>query len=110
MMHRSLERLRALPMDTQVYCAHEYTLSNLRFATQVEPGNTTLQQRFRETAKLRARNTPSVPSTLQLEHDTNPFLRCHEPNVIQCAEQHAGEPLTQPHHVFATLRNWKDHA
>ena len=110
MMHRSLEKINALPEDTAVYCAHEYTMNNLSFAAQVEPDNDILKKRLRETAQCRAKNQPSVPSTIKIERDTNPFLRCHQPSVIARAEQKTGEKLNQPHHVFATLRNWKDHA
>jgi len=74
-MWASLQKLMALPDDTRVYCAHEYTASNGRFAVTMEPGNPALQDRVAEVARLRADNQPTVPSTIGLEKATNPFLR-----------------------------------
>jgi len=74
-MWASLQKLMALPDDTRVYCAHEYTASNGRFAVTMEPGNPALQDRVAEVARLRAANQPTVPSTIGLEKATNPFLR-----------------------------------
>lgn len=108
MMHSSLARLGALPSETRVYCAHEYTLSNLRFARAVEPGNTELQQRDGAAQALRERGEPTVPSTLGLELATNPFLRCDTPPVRAAAAAHAGRELVQDHEVFAVIRSWKD--
>ncbi|MDR1709270.1 MAG: hydroxyacylglutathione hydrolase [Candidatus Accumulibacter sp.] len=106
-MAESLARLAALPDDTLIYCAHEYTESNLRFALAVEPDNLALRRRAEETAALRAAGRPAVPSTLALEKATNPFLRCREPNVIAAARAH-GLAKTDPVSVFAALRKWKD--
>ncbi len=74
-MFRSLNRLLALPDNTQVYCAHEYTEANLRFALSVEPGNQDIVQRVREVSGLRAQGIPSVPTNIKIEKATNPFLR-----------------------------------
>lgn len=75
-MHASLQKIAALPADTLIYPAHEYTAHNIAFAQTIEPGNADLQQRARDTASLRARQLPTLPTTLALELATNPFLRC----------------------------------
>lgn len=80
-MWHSLQRLMALPPDTRVYCAHEYTASNGRFALTVEPGNPALQDRLAEVSRLRAAGQPTVPSTIGLEKATNPFLRPDSPEI-----------------------------
>jgi hydroxyacylglutathione hydrolase len=74
-MHANLQRLAALPEETQVYCAHEYTLSNGRFALTVEPGNAALRERMMRVEAARAVNEPTVPTTIALERATNPFMR-----------------------------------
>lgn len=107
-MTQSLAKLAALPESTQVFCAHEYTLSNLRFAQAVEPGNADLQARvIREQAK-RARNEPTVPSTIGLELSTNPFLRYREPAIMErlVAENRLND--LEPISAFAALREWKN--
>ena len=108
MMHASLSRLAALPRETRVFCAHEYTLSNLRFAREVEPANAELARRQREAELLRGRDEPTVPSTLALELATNPFLRCADAAVRQVAERHAARELAADQEVFAVIRSWKD--
>ncbi len=107
-MSRSLARLAALPPDTRVYCAHEYTLANIRFARAANPGNAALREREAAARELRARGEPTVPSTIALELATNPFLRCGDPEVIAGAEAHAGRRLADPASVFAALREWKN--
>ena len=104
----SLRRLAALPGDTQVHCAHEYTLANLGFAQWVEPHNPALRRRREEAQRLRAASLPTVPSSLAEELATNPFLRTGEPQVIAAAEAWAGHPLTDHRAVFKALRQWKD--
>jgi hydroxyacylglutathione hydrolase len=104
----SLSRLARLPGDTRVYCAHEYTMSNIRFATAVEPGNMKLAARKARDAALREGNQPTVPSTIADELDTNPFLRCASPEIIASASRHAGRPLSSPVEVFAAVREWKN--
>ena len=108
-MHASLQKLAALPAATQIYCAHEYTLSNLRFAVTVEPANPVLQTRYRETQDLRRRGLATVPASLGLEPETNPFLRSHVPAVTAAASRHAGQPRQPGVDTFAALRDWKDH-
>jgi hydroxyacylglutathione hydrolase len=106
-MAESLARLAALPDDTRVYCAHEYTEANLRFALAVEPGNRALRRRADEVAVLRAKGMPTVPSTLAVEKATNPFLRCREPEVVAAARAR-GVTENDPVAVFAALREWKN--
>jgi hydroxyacylglutathione hydrolase len=107
-MADSLSKLAALPGDTLVYCGHEYTLANVRFALAVEPGNTALRERqLREQAK-RDRGEPTVPSTMADECATNPFLRAGEPGVFAAVQAHAGRPLADAVDAFATLREWKN--
>ncbi|MFA5530475.1 MAG: hydroxyacylglutathione hydrolase [Thiohalomonadaceae bacterium] len=107
-MHASLERIRALPDDTLVYCAHEYTLANLGFARVAEPDNAAIEARWREVQQARDSGLPTVPSTLALEKQTNPFLRSHEPALRAAVERFAGRPLSSGAEVFATVRYWKD--
>jgi hydroxyacylglutathione hydrolase len=107
-MADSLAKLSRLPGDTRVYCAHEYTMSNIRFAEAVEPGNAKLAARKARDAGLRARNQPTVPSTIADELDTNPFLRSTSAEVIASASRQAGRPLATPVEVFAAVRAWKN--
>jgi len=107
-MVSSLDKLAALPGDTAVYCGHEYTMSNLRFALAVEPGRDALLQRqTREQAK-RDRGVPTLPSTMAEELSTNPFLRAGEMSVRAAVEQHSGRALRDRVGVFAELRAWKN--
>lgn len=107
-MYASLTRLAALPGETHVYCAHEYTLENLSFALRVEPRNPDLHARIKAARHLREQGLPTVPSTLEEERRTNPFLRCQTQQVIEAAEKYAGSRLSTPDQVFATVRQWKD--
>ncbi|WP_277961088.1 hydroxyacylglutathione hydrolase [Pseudomonas sp. RIT-To-2] len=107
-MHQSLQRLAALPDDTAVYCAHEYTLSNLRFARAVEPNNPHVAQRFADVTRLREQNRITLPSSIGLERQTNPFLRVHEASVKEKADERTGHANPSPDTVFAALRAWKD--
>jgi hydroxyacylglutathione hydrolase len=107
-MAASLERLAALPPATRVYCAHEYTLANLRFAAAVEPGNADVLETLESVRVLRGRDVITLPTTLGRERRINPFLRCEVPAVHAAAEAHAGSPLPGPAEVFAVLRAWKD--
>lgn len=107
-LHHSLQRISRLPPATQVFCTHEYTEANLRFALHLEPDNATIQQRQASTATLRARGQPSLPSTIALENASNPFLRCAISEVRQHAEGHAGHSLADELAVFTELRAWKN--
>lgn len=105
----SLQRLAGLPGDTRVCCAHEYTLSNLAFAQAAEPGNPAISQRMADCRRLREANQPTLPSRLDDELVTNPFLRCTSAEVCSRAENISGAPLSSPAAVFAALREWKNH-
>lgn len=107
-MHASLGRLAALPDDTKVFCAHEYTLSNLRFAMAVEPGNADIVEYNGQCEVLRAQARPTIPTTIGMERRINPFLRCEQPGVRRAAEQVSGETLADAGAVFAALRRWKN--
>ncbi len=107
-MHSSLAKFAALPGDTLVYCAHEYTLSNLRFARAADPDNPALDRREASARAALAAGHPSLPSTIESELAANPFLRGGDPAVAASASRHAGHALTSPVDVFTTLRQWKD--
>lgn len=106
-MHDSLSRLAALPGDTRVYCGHEYTAANLRFAAAVEPDNQAIGERAARVRAQRDQGEPTVPGLMADELATNPFLRASEPGVVAAARaQSAGDD--SPVEVFAALRRWKD--
>lgn len=107
-MHRSLTRLRALDKQTEIYCAHEYTLDNIAFAKWVEPDSPALLTRERTAKSLRAAGQPTVPSQMDEECRTNPFLRFDQPTVVAAAEHYAGRALTSEAEVFGAVRHWKD--
>lgn len=108
-LHHSLTQLAALNPTTRVYCAHEYTAANLEFAKQVEPANRLLQERVEETELKRAALQPTLPSTIQLEQATNPFLRCHLPHIQQAVQDHfPHNEIMDTISTFAALRHWKD--
>lgn len=107
-MATSLARLAALPPSTLVYCAHEYTQANLRFAQAVEPDNPALTARMARVAALRAAGEPSLPSTIGEELATNPFLRCAIPEVRERAIQRGAAENSDETAIFACLRQWKD--
>jgi hydroxyacylglutathione hydrolase len=108
-MYSSLQKLRALPPETKVYCGHEYTLANLHFAKVVEKNNSWITQRIREVEMLMQEGKPSLPSTIEVERKTNPFLRSGEVEVIAAVEQYAKCKLNDPVDVFRCTREWKDH-
>ncbi|AQT10179.1 hydroxyacylglutathione hydrolase [Pseudomonas sp. Eqa60] len=107
-MHHSLGRLAALPDDTLIYCTHEYTLSNLRFAQAVEPANPDIAERLAKVTQMREQGRMTLPSTLALEKLTNPFLRTGETSVKQKADERNGQDNQSQSAVFAALRAWKD--
>lgn len=106
-MHASLRRLAALPDETLVCCAHEYTLANLRFARAVEPHSLALAAHEAECQSLRDRGLPTLPSTIGRERQINPYLRCDQPDVISSAVAR-GADGRDPVSVLATIRRWKD--
>lgn len=103
-MWTSLQKLMALPADTRVYCGHEYTQSNAKFALTVDPDNTELADRARIVDRQRAAGQPTIPTTIGLERATNPFLR---PTLASVA-RHVGVPANDPVAVFAEIRRRKD--
>jgi len=107
-MYASLDKLRALPDSTRVYCGHEYTLANIGFARSVEPGNAALDAREARDRGLREAGRPTLPTTLGEEKATNPFLRCLEPAVIESANKYLGARAADPVRVFAAIRDWKN--
>jgi hydroxyacylglutathione hydrolase len=107
-MFNSLNSLKSLDLTTEVYCGHEYTLSNLRFASQVEPTNANTHTRLKTVTQWQRENKASVPSSLSLELETNPFLRTHIPSVRSSVEQHFQQPYSTELQIFAALRQWKD--
>jgi hydroxyacylglutathione hydrolase len=108
-MLTSLQRLASLPDATEIYCGHEYTLSNLRFAQAVEPENPAVQQALAETQQLRETQRPTLPSTLGRERRINPFLRTAESSVRLRLQEERGVAADAPEDTyFAALRGWKD--
>ncbi|MEE8150677.1 MAG: hydroxyacylglutathione hydrolase [Nitrosomonadaceae bacterium] len=107
-MYTSLQKLAKLPDATSVYCGHEYTLANIHFAKEVEPGNQALIEFKTSAEKRRELNLPTLPSTIVMEKSYNPFLRCSQPEVIHNASNYLGKPLSDPVSVFATIRDWKN--
>jgi hydroxyacylglutathione hydrolase len=104
MMHASLAKLAALPDDTEVYCGHEYTLNNARFALTLEPGNRELQARMKSVQAARAKGEPTVPSTIGLEKRTNPFLRTGSAEIRATLKMQDADDVG----VFAEIRRRKD--
>jgi hydroxyacylglutathione hydrolase len=107
-MAASLDKLAALPDATRVYCAHEYTMSNLRFAHDAEPGNAELSARILVEQAKRDRDEPTVPSTIGLEKATNPFLRFREQEIINRLISGGHLSGREPIQAFAALRQWKN--
>ena len=107
-MLASLERLAALPQQTRVCCGHEYTLANGAFALQVEPDNAALAQRLTQARAARAQGRPTLPVSIAGERATNPFLRCHQPQVAARVAAHCGSDATDALDTFAAMRRWKD--
>ncbi len=107
-MLASLDALAALPGNTRVCCAHEYTLSNLRFANAVEPANAELASYTRACEQRRAQSQPTLPSTIAQERLINPFLRTRDPAVIRAAQAFNGADPSDETAVFAAIRQWKN--
>ena len=107
-LHASIRRISQLPDCTIIYCSHEYTLDNLRFAQAVEPDNAAIQSRREEVESLRNNNLPSLPVTLEMEKRYNPFLRTDRGNVMKAVAQHSGQKIDNSEDCFRYLRMWKD--
>jgi len=106
-MQASLARLAALPGATRVCCAHEYTLSNLKFALEVEPDNAVLVRHAEHCQALRAQNRPTLPSTIATEQQINPFLRSDQPSILASARRFDAQAVERDG-CFALLRQWKN--
>lgn len=106
-MLSSLKKLAILPLETEVYCAHEYTQVNLHFALTVEPDNSALQQRCQDIDKLRSNGTSTLPSSLALELSTNPFLRCQHSDLLATAKRYNPNAETELD-VFTAIRTLKN--
>ncbi|WP_196137425.1 hydroxyacylglutathione hydrolase [Aliikangiella sp. G2MR2-5] len=107
-MWDSLQKLRALPDSTQVFPAHEYTLANLKFAQAVEPKNKKLADYLIKAQQTRLLGNPTLPSTIELEKQINPFLRVNEDTVKMAAELHSGHSQLESTEIFSVIRQWKD--
>ncbi len=108
-MYQSLMKLKALPNQTQVYCAHEYTLNNLRFAKTIEPNNQNLLSHLKRVEQLRANNTPTLPVSLAIEKEINPFLRCDEKKIIAKIQAETNNTVAADAvSTFAYIRQLKD--
>lgn len=107
-MAASLDKLAALPETTKVFCAHEYTVSNLRFALAAEPDNLQLRQRMQREQARRKAGEPTVPSSVAIEKATNPFLRYREPSIAEQLFSLGHVSSREPIAIFAALRRWKN--
>jgi hydroxyacylglutathione hydrolase len=104
-MLNSLKRIKQLPQTTQVFCTHEYTLRNIEFARTLEPGNHQLQERESHAIRLRQQNLPTLPSTIKQEIETNPFLRCAQPEIMQ----NSGSTSRAELDIFTAIRQLRNH-
>jgi hydroxyacylglutathione hydrolase len=107
-MYRSLTKLAGLPPSTQLFCGHEYTLANLAFAATVEPENAAIHRRTQEARSQRASHLATLPSSLEVERLTNPFLRCDLPSIELAAEKYCGRRVQPGAETFSVIRSWKD--
>lgn len=107
-MRASLAKLRELPADTRVYCGHEYTEKNLRFAAEVEPDNAAVRAALEAAQQARAEGRPTLPSTIADEREINPFMRWDQPDVVAAAGRRAGHEPAGADEVLAIVRQWKD--
>lgn len=107
-MYHSLQKLAKLAPHTEVYCGHEYTLNNIRFAKTIEPENIALLNLEKHARALRNENRPTLPSSIVTELATNPFLRCHTPSAKEAASLYRGRDINDSVQVFAALRELKD--
>jgi len=109
-LQSSLNSLQTLDLETKIYCAHEYTLSNIAFALNVEPSNSELIEYARQCELLRQNDKPTIPTTVRLEREINPFLRCQQNEIKENIRRHfAIEQEPSESEIFALLRQWKDH-
>ena len=106
-MYESLSILKKLPLDTKIYCGHEYTESNLRFAKSIEPLNQGIISRYNDVVKLNKQGIPTLPSTIEIEIETNPFLRVGLKSIQQEISKKFNTPKNDKD-IFAAIRQWKD--
>jgi hydroxyacylglutathione hydrolase len=107
-MSKSLCILAALPDSTKVYCAHEYTQTNLKFAITVMPNNQALKTYIEQVISLRQQGLPTIPSSIRLEKQINPFLRCDQKEIKLSVSSHFNQKITDNIQAFKNLRLWKD--
>ena len=107
-MHASLSKFKNLSDTALLYCGHEYTVANLKFAAKVEPENKAIRERLSIAEETRNKNLPTVPETIAVEKQTNPFLRCEESSVVAAASEYTGTSLNSAADIFAAVRDWKD--
>lgn len=107
-MHTSLSALSSLPPSTKIYCGHEYTENNTSFAMNVDPKNKSLQKYAEKVRILRMQNKPSLPSTIGLELEINPFLRADNKNIQEAAKSYTNKSHLDVNQTFAAIRKWKD--
>lgn len=107
-LYHSLQSLAKLPEHTLVYCTHEYTLANLKFAMTVEPDNAALTRYYEHCQSLRTLSQATLPSNIKTEREINPFLRCHTPDVIYSVNLHFTPETKDIVTTFGLLRQWKD--
>ena len=108
-LFQSLQTLSSFPDETKIYCGHEYTLNNLKFAKEVEPSNRKILEKIEMVSKLLEAGKPSLPSILREEKEVNPFLRCHVPQVKEMMIHKAALNLdATANQVFYHIREWKD--
>lgn len=106
-MHKSVLKLKSLPANTKIYAGHEYTQSNLKFAMEVEPLNQKLVSRYNDVKDLLNKGTPTLPTTLELELEVNPFLRC-QTKEVQSSVVKQFNTSNHEDEIFKALRQWKD--
>ncbi|GGO80589.1 hydroxyacylglutathione hydrolase [Marinobacterium nitratireducens] len=107
-MQRAMDYFRTLPDDTEIYCTHEYSLSNLAFAAAVEPENDAIRDALERCRNLRDQHLPTLPSHIGSEKQINPFMRTHLDSVRESASRHASKALSGPVETLAAIREWKN--
>tara|TARA_B100000700_G_C15018565_1_gene844536 strand:- start:1105 stop:1872 length:768 start_codon:yes stop_codon:yes gene_type:complete len=107
-MYNSLSKFSSLPEETKVFCTHEYTLSNLNFAVEVEPTNKELLKYYEEVSNKRNNNEITLPSNIKLEKNINPFLRSSESSIKKSAEKYSSKSNLDNIETLSVIRSWKD--
>ena len=106
-MFEALKKISRLPKNTKIYCGHEYTLSNIKFALEVDPNNIKLQNEYKNVQELMKSNKPSLPTTIEKELDTNPFLRCDDLDIQKNIVKKFNVDDSE-FEIFTAIRKWKD--